>query len=86
MTEQAITNETYAEEMNGVVLAVQMLAQSPVDELLALVQQAETLGPILEPTAYMRGGSKRLYEQRRMLTACAEVVRVWRQIEAENAS
>lgn len=40
-----------------------------VPELLRIVNEAETLGPILEPTAYQRGGGTNLTDQRRFLEA-----------------
>jgi len=81
---EPITNDTYADEMSQVILAVHMLDACRVDELLAIVEKSEALGPILQPTAYRDGGHRRLREQQRILTACAEVLRVWRQINAES--
>lgn len=83
---EPITNDNYADEMSAVVIAVGVLTACRVDELLAIVDKAETLGPILEPTAYQRGGHERLRKQRRLLGACADLLRVWEQIEKENAA
>jgi hypothetical protein len=81
---ELITNETYADEMGKVMIAVQILdIMCRIDELLDIVVKSETLAPILEPTAYIRGGRERLEEQRRVLSACAEVVRLVRQIQPE---
>jgi len=76
----------YVDQMNTIMVAVQLLSTSPVEELREIVSKVETLGPILEPTAYQRGGHKRLYEQRRVLDAVANLVKVYRDIERENAS
>lgn len=83
--DEPITNDTYAAEMNAVMVCVRVLETTRVAELLDMVQKAETLAPIFEPTAYQRGGHRRLNEQRRLLTACAEVLRVLRQIDKESA-
>lgn len=62
--------------MDRVMLAVSLLRLEPIDELREMVERAETLGPILEPTAYQRGGGTNLYHQRLILDAVANLARV----------
>lgn len=61
----------HVEIMNVAVAAGRMLLVMGGDLDLALenVERAVTLGPILEPTAYNRGGYQRLQQQREFLHA-----------------
>ena len=59
----------YRMNMDLVASAARLLLLVPVAELLDIVNHSETVGPILEPTAYQRGGADRLHEQRQVLEA-----------------
>lgn len=47
----------------------------PLAQLASVNEQMQALGPILDPTAYMRGG-ERLREQRRVIDAMLSLQRV----------
>lgn len=81
-----MTNDEYAAHMDALVIATHLIAYLPLGELRRCVEVTETLGPILEPTAYQRGGHKHLYEQRRLLDAAITLVKVWQTIQEENAT
>lgn len=38
-----------------------------IDKALATVEQADAIGPVLDPTGYVTGGSRRLDEQKKVL-------------------
>lgn len=69
--------------------ALEMLAQAfrlvqlvPIEPLREHLAKVETLGPILDPTAYMRGGRERLADQRDVIEAAAGV---WRALDRVRA-
>jgi hypothetical protein len=72
----AITDAQYRTYMDLVTAACRVLLMVPVDELLAVVQRAETVGPILEPTAFLRGGGENLAAQREILQAAQRLRRI----------
>jgi hypothetical protein len=51
------------------------LALLPLDQMTDTNERMQTLGPILESTAYQRGGGQRLHEQRRVIDAARELQR-----------
>jgi hypothetical protein len=69
MSTEQLTDAEYRTYMDLVTAACRMLLMVPIDDLLATVQHAETLGPILEPTAFLRGGADNLAAQREVLQA-----------------
>jgi hypothetical protein len=83
-TTVAMSDAEYRAHMNALAALVRVMRTLPVDALLDIVQRCETVAPLLEPTAYMRGGSRRLDEQRRLLTAARDLVRVAEAIGREN--
>jgi hypothetical protein len=68
-----MTDLEYQAAMDTLAAAVRLMLTVDVDELRAVVAQSETLGPILEPTAYAHGGGRRLAEQRAFLDAVARL-------------
>lgn len=76
-----VTDAEYRMHMDLLAATGRLLLMVPVDELLQVVNLSETLGPILEPTAFLRGGAERLVEQRQVLEAAATlrntIIRLW---------
>lgn len=66
----------YCLALDTVAAAVLILRLASVDRLLADLGAIEALAPVLEPTAYLRGGSRNLDHQRRLLDAVQGVLRV----------
>jgi hypothetical protein len=71
-----MTDAEYRTGMDLVSAACRMLLMVPIDDLLATVQHAETVGPILEPTAFLRGGGDNLAAQREILQAALRLRQV----------
>lgn len=74
----------YVEQLDALVETVRPLLFMPLAEMQATNEQMQTLGPILEPTAYMRGGGVNLTDQRKVIDAArrlqdvlAGIVREW---------
>lgn len=65
-------------EANRMLLAMQVLADVDIEQVLATVDSADTLGPLLDPTAYRdalyRGD---MHAVRDLAAALREPVRVW---------
>lgn len=61
----------YTAAMNTLAAAGRIVLAVDVDELRNIVARSEALGPVLEATAYHRGGGRRLAEQREFLDAAA---------------
>lgn len=77
-----MTGDEYRTHMDLLAAACRTLLLLPVDELLATVQHAETVGPILEPTAFLRGGGDNLAAQREVLEAAQALCRVAERYQA----
>jgi hypothetical protein len=71
-----MTGLEYRAHMDLVMAACRLLLEVPIDELLATVERAETLAPIVEPTAFLRGGGENLVAQREVLEAAQRLRRV----------
>lgn len=66
---------SYAEQLDLLAALVRPLLVVDVEPLREQVGKFEALGPVLEPTAYQRGGGERLVQQRRFLDAVAQFQR-----------
>jgi hypothetical protein len=72
-----LTEDAYRFAMDFVSNLVMQIRLVDLDQLLAVVDRADALGPILDPTAYiMRGGAKNIADQRAILTALVSVQKV----------
>ena len=78
-------NDEYRTEMDLVVNFARMIQLLPVDELTQALGKVETLAPIFEPTAYLRGGADNLQDQRALLTAVAAVKQAMDRIDERAA-
>lgn len=65
----------YRERMDLLVTAVQTVCVTAdlvdLPDLLRELERVEVMAPLLEPTAYMRGGANNLRDQRIVLRAVA---------------
>lgn len=77
-----IGDAEYRMVMDLIAGAVRTLRLLPIGQLRDIVGRAEILGPLLEPTAYIRGGGDNLRDQSELLAAVAGVVAVAERIEA----
>lgn len=69
----------YSTDMDSLTTLVAMINLLPLDELLATIQNAHTLGPILIPTEY-RDGAHRLIDQERLVLSAIDLRDVARKI------
>lgn len=74
----------YVEQLDVLVETVRPLLFMPLAEMQRTNEEMQALGPILEPTAFMRGGGVNLTEQRKVIDAArrlqevlAGIVREW---------
>jgi hypothetical protein len=75
-----MTGEEYRAAMDQLAFAVRCVQLLPLDEMREHLGKAETLGPILDPTAYQRGGADNLDDQRDILDAAYAVRRATERI------
>ena len=66
--------------MDIVSSSVRTLGMVPVAEMLDELNRMQTVAPILEPTAYVRGGGDNLRDQEELLRAVLQVQRAMEQI------
>jgi len=66
-----MTEDDYRIQMDWVVTAAQIVRRAPIDELLEIVNKADSLEPVLAPTAYRNGGMLHLEQQRQLLQAAS---------------
>lgn len=78
---ETLTDAEYRSHMDLVAAAVRMLRILPLQQLRDIVERAETLAPLLEPTAYQRGGADNLLDQRDILDAAIGLVRAAERVE-----
>jgi len=64
---EPLPDEEYIECMQKLGLAAALIADLPVQRALATVRRVDTLAPMLDPTAWMRGGARNLDEARTLL-------------------
>jgi hypothetical protein len=61
--------DNYAECLDALVAVCQPLMLLPIAEMQSANERFQALGPILDPTAYQRGGSQNLHDQRSIIDA-----------------
>lgn len=71
---EPMSGDEFKTAMDRISLVVGLLREEPIDRLVGMVDWAQTLGPLLEPTAYMRGGGDNLRDQAEILHAAAALV------------
>lgn len=76
-----LTAIEYESHLQRLAMAAQLVADVPIAELLNHITHAETIGPLLEPTAWIRGGGDNLRDARDLVEAAAPFVRFGRQLE-----
>ena len=64
----------YESSLQRLSMAAQLVADVPIADLLNHVSHAETLGPLLEPTAWIRGGGDNLRDARDLIEAARPLV------------
>lgn len=74
MSEQrTFTNEEWVATINALATVTRGFANAvralPLDDMRATISKMETWAPILEPTAYQRGGMENLDNQRKLIEA-----------------
>lgn len=67
-----MNEHAYKLQLGLLTEAGKLVQMVDVDALLDVVGKSEALGPILEPTAYQRGGGANLVDQRRFLQAAQQ--------------
>lgn len=68
-----MTGEEYQEYLNRLSLAGQLIADVPIAELLNTISHCDTIGPIVDPTAWMRGADN-LRDQEDLVRAASRLV------------
>lgn len=83
MTE--ITPELYPTALDALTsigrMALQIADQVNVTEMRSICEQHQTLAPLLDPTAYQRGGDLNLRDQAAFLRAFDEFVTALRRLD-----
>jgi hypothetical protein len=77
-----MSDVTYRTNLDMIASSIALLRLLPIVEMRQLVDEMQTLGPILEPTAYLRGGGDNLRDQAEVLTAVAALLAVVDRVEA----
>lgn len=72
----------YVEHLESLMTAAALLAVLPLQQMTFANERMQTLAPVLEPTAYQRGGGQRLHEQRRVIDAARALQRVLWDLDA----
>lgn len=79
---QPLSAAQYEAGLEMLAQAFRLVQLVPIEPLREHLSKAETLGPILDPTAYMRGGRERLQDQRDVIEAAAAV---WKAVDRVRA-
>jgi hypothetical protein len=74
----------YEQSMEVLTSVCRMMSMLPIDALQDHLQQAQALGPVIDPTAYRDGGAARLQDQQDLLDAASGVIRAVRRIARRN--
>lgn len=77
----------YVAELQRIQMCLPLLAMVDLDRIEKTIQDVDTLGPILDPTAYMRG-RKNVDPQIELVRAAAPLIRLakkWAAAEAARA-
>lgn len=61
-----MTDLEYHAALNTITAAARLILTTDIDTCRDVISKSEAIAPILEPTAYMRGGAERLQEQRQL--------------------
>lgn len=83
-TDHPINDVTYISGMHTLTVAARLILLVDVDALRKVIAHAQTLAPVIEPTAYARGGGRRLAEQREFLDAVANLREVCERFRPED--
>lgn len=59
------------------------LSYLPLEQMAAVNEQMQALAPVLEPTAYMRGGAGNLHDQRRVIDGALALQRILRSLDPQ---
>jgi hypothetical protein len=73
---EAEVRENYPQMLDILISFCRNLLTLPLDEMAAANEHWQTTAPIIEPTAYQRGGMDNLRDQRRVIDAAAALRRV----------
>ncbi len=71
----------YQSHLQRLAMAAQLVSNTPIADLLYHITHVETVGPLLEPTAWIRGGADNLRDARDLVEAAAPFVRFGGQLE-----
>lgn len=80
-----ITKDTYPALLNSLVglgrMVVQAVAAIDLSEMRSICEQIQAVAPVLEPTAYQRGGDLNLRDQEAFLRALDEFTTALRSLD-----
>jgi hypothetical protein len=79
-----VTPEEYKGHLDVLASVFRMVGMLPLNEMQEYLSTAQTLAPIIDPTAYRNGGSIRLDDQQDMLDAAAGVTRALARVARRN--
>jgi hypothetical protein len=65
-----LSEQEYREGLVVAHLVAKTIAQLPLEEMLALIDRCEAIGPMIDPTAFMKG-AKRMGEDKEIIEALA---------------
>jgi len=76
-----MTPEEYRQHLTTIVMAARALVDVPVDEMLRMIDRADSLGPILNPTLWIQR-NKAMHEDAEMLRAAQPLIAYARTLRA----
>lgn len=71
-----INEQQYIDWFEMLTAGLRTINTVPIASMVDFNERAQTLAPLLEPTAFMRGGGKNLHDQRLILDAALALQRV----------
>ncbi|MFI6296728.1 hypothetical protein ACIBEJ_34420 [Nonomuraea sp. NPDC050790] len=90
MDQIAVDENTYPTALDALAAVTRTLLQLAdsidIDQMQALCRRYETLAPLLDPTAYMRGGRDNLATQGAFLSALQRFVADVRKLDQREAN
>jgi hypothetical protein len=73
MSDERLTAGDYTAGLDALTSVCRVLIGLPVEQLRQANEHFQAIGPVMDPTAFMRGGGDRLREQRIVIDAACHL-------------